>query len=107
MTTQLAQRVTMEEATSAEAVAAIFEELLAGSGWQLDRVRQGSSRLDPPNYWSLFEVRINKDEETRSLRMVAAGAFTEDAWRRLQHRLERNSAGQVCDPISGVGYPRL
>jgi Phosphotransferase enzyme family len=97
----------MDEATSVEAVSAFVEELLAGSGWQLDRVRQRSSRLDPPNYWSLFEVRINKDGETRSLRMVAAGAFTEDAWRRLQQRLERNIAGRGCDPINGVGYPRL
>src|ERR1700731_1437697 len=39
--------------------------------------------------------------------MVAAGAFEEDAWRRLQHRLERNSAGRAGDPIKGVGYPRL
>ena len=39
--------------------------------------------------------------------MVAAGAFDTDAWQRLQHRLERSSGGGVCDPINGVGYPRL
>ena len=97
----------MEDATSVEAVSMFVDELLTGSGWQLDRVRQRSSRLDPPNYWTLFEVSISKDEETRSLRMVAAGAFDEVAWQRLQHRLERNSAGRACDPINGVGYPKL
>ena len=97
----------MEDATSVEAVTAFVEEILAGSGWQLDRVRQRSSRLDPPNYWTLFEVSINKDGVTRSLRMVAAGAFDPTAWQRLQHRIERSSAGRACDPIDGVGYPRL
>ena len=97
----------MEDATSVEAVAAFAEEILAGSGWQLDRVRQRSSRLDPPNYWTLFEVSISKDDVTRNLRMVAAGAFDDAAWQRLQHRLERNNEGRACDPINGVGYPRL
>jgi hypothetical protein len=97
----------MEDATSVEAVSAFVEELLADTGWRLERVRQRSSRLDPPNYWTLFEVRINRDEETRSLRMVAAGAFEEVAWQRLQHRLDRASAGRACDPINDVGYPRL
>ena len=60
MTTQLATRVTMEDATSVEAVTAFAEEILAGSGWQLDRVRQRSSRLDPPTYWTLFELTISK-----------------------------------------------
>ena len=97
----------MEEATSSEAVTAFVEEILAGSGWQLDRVRQRSSRLDPPNYWTLFEVSISKDEAKRNLRMVAAGSFDLVAWQRLQHRLERSSNGRACDPINGVGYPRL
>ena len=97
----------MEDATSVEAVTAFAEEILAGSGWQLDRVRQRSSRLDPPTYWTLFELSISKDETTRSLRMVAAGAFDDVAWQRLQHRLERTGEGRACDPINGVGYPRL
>ncbi|HEY2597614.1 MAG TPA: hypothetical protein VGJ79_03955 [Candidatus Dormibacteraeota bacterium] len=97
----------MDEATSVEAVTAFVEELLEGSDWRLERVRQRTSRLDPPNYWTLFEVRISKDEDTRNLRMVAAGSFDADAWRRLQHRLERNGGGRACDPINGVGYPRL
>jgi hypothetical protein len=97
----------MEDATSVEAVTAFAEEILAGSGWQLDRVRQRSSRLDPPTYWTLFELSISKDETTRSLRMVAAGAFDDVAWQRLQHRLERTGEGRACDPVNGVGYPRL
>ena len=97
----------MEDATSVKAVTAFAEEILAGSGWQLDRVRQRSSRLDPPTYWTLFELSISKDETTRSLRMVAAGAFDDVAWQRLQHRLERTGEGRACDPVNGVGYPRL
>lgn len=97
----------MEDATSLEAVTAFVEEILAGNGWQLDRIRKRSSRLDPPNYWSLFEVSISKDETKRKLRMVAAGSFDAVAWQRLQHRLERSSNGHACDPIKGVGYPRL
>jgi len=97
----------MEDATSVEAVTAFVEGILAGSGWQLDRVRQRSARLDPPNYWTLFEVSISKDETKRKLRMVAAGSFEAVAWQRLQHRLERSSGGRACDPINGVGYPRL
>src|SRR6266705_484331 len=107
MTTQPATRVTMEDATSIEAVTAFVGDVLSGSGWQLDRVRQRSSRLDPPNYWTLFEVSVRKDEATRSLRMVAAGAFDAVAWERLQHRLEKSSGGRACDPLNGVGYPQL
>ena len=97
----------MEDATSDEVVSAFIEDLLAETGWQLDRIRQRSSRLDPPNYWTLFEVSISKDETTRKLRMVAAGAFDELAWQRLQKRLERHGEGRACDPINDVGYPRL
>lgn len=97
----------MEDATSVEAVTAFVEQILSGTGWEVDRVRQRSSRLDPPNYWTLFEVSITKDEVKRNLRMVAAGAFDDIAWRRLQHRLERFSGGRACDPIDGVGYPKL
>jgi hypothetical protein len=97
----------MEDATSEEVVSAFLVDLLAETGWQLERIKQRSSRLDPPNYWTLFEVTISKDEDTRKLRMVAAGAFEEAAWQRLQKRLERHGAGRACDPINGVGYPRL
>jgi hypothetical protein len=97
----------MEDATSEEIVSAFLVDLLAETGWQLERIKQRSSRLDPPNYWTLFEVTISKDEDTRKLRMVAAGAFEEAAWQRLQKRLERHGAGRACDPINGVGYPRL
>jgi hypothetical protein len=97
----------MDDATSVEAVTAFVDEILAGTGWVLDRVKQRSSRLSPPNYWTLFEISITKEEVTRKLRMVAAGAFEEVAWQRLEHRLERHSQGRECDPINGVGYPRL
>jgi hypothetical protein len=107
MTTQPATRVTAEDATGREAVTLFVEELLEGSGWQLERLRQRSSRLDPPNYWTLFEVSISKDDAKQSLRMVAAGAFDAVAWQKLEHRLERSSGGRACDPINGVGYPRL
>jgi hypothetical protein len=97
----------MDDATSMEAVTKFLDEVLAGSGWQVGRVKRRSSRLDPPDYWTLFEVTINKDDVSRSLRMVAAGAFDEAAWQKLKHRLERGGAGRACDPINDVGYPRL
>ena len=97
----------MEDATSLEAVTAFVEEILAGNGWQLDRIRKRSSRLDPPNYWSLFEVSISKDETKRKLRMVAAGSFDAVAWQRLQHRRERSSNGHACEPTQGAGLRGL
>jgi hypothetical protein len=99
--------VTMEQAISQASVTAFLEEVLNGTGWQVDRVRQRTSRLDPPDYWALFEVSINKAEEKRQLRMVARGAFEEDAWLRVRSRLERCGGNRVCDPIDGVGYPRI
>src|SRR3979409_1379542 len=95
MTTQPAQRVTMDDAISMEAVTEFIDEVLAGSGWQIGRVKRRSSRLAPPDYWTLFEVSINKDEATRSLRMVAAGAFDDAAWQKLERRLERSGAGRA------------
>jgi hypothetical protein len=97
----------MEQATSEASVTAFVEEVLGGTGWQIERVRQRSSRLDPPDYWTLFEVSINKDEETRKLRMVVRGAFEEHAWERVRSRIEHHGAGRPCDPIGGVGYPRI
>jgi len=52
----------MDAATSQESVAAFVEETLAGSGWQLDRVRRRGTRLEPPDwYWTTFALDINKD----------------------------------------------
>ena len=97
----------MEEATSEASVTSFVEELLAASGWQVDKIRQRSSRLDPPDYWTLFEVSISQGELVRKLRMVARGAFEAHAWERLRRRLERHDADRPCDPIGGVGYPRI
>jgi hypothetical protein len=99
----------MEQSTSEDSVSAFVEEVLQGTGWQLDRVRERSSRLDPPeSYWTLFEVTVTKGELARKLRMVARGAFDPDAWDRFRSRIERHGgSGQPCDPIGGVGYPRL
>jgi len=97
----------MEQATSEASVTDFVEEVLRRTGWQLDRIRRRSSHLNPPEYWTLFEVVINKDEEERKLRMVARGAFDASAWEKLRSRLERHGAGRACDPIEGVGYPRI
>src|SRR5438552_1311505 len=79
METQTASLVTMDAATSEDSVAAYAEDLLAGTGWQVDSVRRRGNRLEPPDsYWSLFKVgvsHINKDEEERDLRLVAKGAL--------------------------------
>jgi hypothetical protein len=98
----------MEEATSEASVSAFVEEAIDGTGWQLDRVRERSSRLDPPeSYWTLFEISVSKDEVTRKLRMVARGAFDPDAWERFRRRIESHGTDRACNPIDGVGYPRL
>lgn len=98
----------MGTATSEDSVAAFTEDVLAGSGWQVDSVRRRGTRLEPPDsYWSLFNVDVYKDGEARSLRLVAKGALNSAAWERLSSRLAPHAAGGVCDPINGLGYPRL
>ena len=72
MTTQTASLVTMEEATDKASVTAFVEEVLAGTGWEIEAVRRRSSRLDPPDwFWTQFDITINKEgEEDRKLRLV-------------------------------------
>jgi hypothetical protein len=96
----------MEQVTSEASVSEFVEKLLDGTGWQLDRVRRRSSRLDPPvSYWTMFEVSVRNGQVERQLRMVARGAFDPEAWNRFQRRLERHGTDRPCDPIEGVGYP--
>ncbi|HEY1456538.1 MAG TPA: hypothetical protein VGG31_08560 [Candidatus Dormibacteraeota bacterium] len=98
----------MDEATSKESVAAYVEDLLAGTGWQIDRVRRSLNRLEPPDwYWSMFSIDINREDEERNLRLVAKGALTPDAWTRLSERLMMHGGGRPSDPVNGVGYPTL
>src|SRR5258708_7949670 len=108
MTTQAATLVTMDEATNEVSVTAFVEQVLDGTGWQIDTLRRRSSRLEPPDlYWTQFEVDINREDEARSLRLVAKGALNAPAWERLSQRLMRHGAGQRCDPVFGVGHPQL
>lgn len=98
----------MELATSADSVAAFVEDLLSPKGWHVDSVRRRGTRLDPPDsYWSIFSVDIYREDEKRNLRLVAKGAFHDQAWEALSGRLTRHGAGRPCDPIDGLGYPRL
>jgi len=98
----------MQSATDLDAVAGFVDDVLAGTGWKRRRVRARSSRLEPPDsYWSVFSVDINKEDEKRNLRLVAKGALNPAAWERLSGRLLRHGAGRSCDPVNGVGYPRL
>ena len=98
----------MLEATSEETVGAFAADVLDGTGWQIDKVRKRSSRLEPPDrYWTMFEISVSKDALARQLRLVARGAFDEQAWGELSDRLERHGAGGPCDPIDGLGSPRL
>ena len=98
----------MDEATDKAAVTAFAEEILAGTGWSLEKVRRKSSRFEPPDwYWTQFDIYVNKDEEERRLRLVAKGALNPAAWERLSERLIHQGAGRPCDPIEGLGYPRL
>ena len=101
----------MEAATDMDAVAWFVDDVLSGTGWKRRRVRARSSRLEPPDsYWSVFSVDINKEEnkdEKRNLRLVAKGALNPAAWDRLSGRLTRHGGGRPCDPVNGVGYPRI
>lgn len=98
----------MDEATDRAAVSTFAEEILSGTGWSLEKVRRKSSRFDPPDsYWTQFDIFINKDEEERRLRLVAKGALNPSAWERLSERLTCQGAGRPCDPINGLGFPRL
>jgi aminoglycoside phosphotransferase (APT) family kinase protein len=98
----------MDEATDKVSVAAFAEDVLAGTGWELQAVRRRSTRLEPPDfYWAQFDIHINKEDDERRLRLVAKGALNPTAWARLSERLTRLAAGHRCDPIDGVGYPRL
>src|SRR6202521_1865162 len=108
MTTQTASLVTMDEATDKASVAAFAEEVLAGTGWELQAVRRRSSKLEPPDwYWAQFDIIFNREEDERRLRLVAKGALNPSAWARLSERLTELAAGRRCDPIDGVGYPSL
>jgi hypothetical protein len=99
----------MEEATDKASVTTFVEKVLAGSGWEIEAVRRRASRFEPPDwYWTLFDITINKEgEDERRLRLVAKGALNPEAWERLSARLVRHGAGRPCDPIDGIGYPRL
>ena len=98
----------MDAATSEDSVVGFLDEVLDGTGWQIESIRRRGTKLEPPeSYWSLFKVDINKDGEDRSLRLVAKGALNPEAWERLSNRLIRHGAGRPCEPIDGVGYPRL
>lgn len=98
----------MGEATDKESVACFVEEVLDGSGWELTRVKRRSSRLEPPDsYWALFDIAINKDEEEKRLRLVAKGALNPGAWERLSSQLVAPGTDRRCDPIGGLGYPKL
>ena len=98
----------MQEATSSEAVAEFAREIVAGTGWEVARVRRRFSRLEPPHaYWVVFEVTIKKDEEERKLRLVARGAFDSSSWSHLKERLQREGGGRACDPMDYIGYPHI
>jgi hypothetical protein len=98
----------MDAATDRKSVADFVESTLAGTGWELAKVRERGTRLEPPDwFWTTFAITINKDEETRDLRLVAKGALNRDAWAVLSDKLLDRGAGRRCDPVNGVGYPVL
>ena len=98
-TTPAVSLLTMEEATSTEAVAEFAGQVLDGTGWELVELKRRASRLEPPQaYWVIYEAVISKDEEERRLRLVARGAFDQDAWEDLRDKLIREGHGHPCDP---------
>ena len=98
----------MQEATAPEAVAEFAREKLAGTGWELGKVRKRATRLEPPHaYWVIYELTINKGDEERKLRLVARGAFDSGAWEHLRAQLLHHGHGWPCDPIQSIGYPAI
>jgi len=108
MTTPSVSLLTMQEATSSEAVAEFARDVVTEAGWELVKVRRRFSRLEPPHaYWVVFELTVKKDEEERKLRLVARGAFDSSSWSHLKERLEREGGGRRCDPIDYIGFPHI
>lgn len=108
MATPSVSLLTMQEATSPEAVAEFATRKLAGTSWEISRVRKRATRLEPPHaYWVIYEITINKDAEERKLRLVARGAFDPTAWANLREQLVANGRGWPCDPIESIGYPEI
>src|ERR1700758_3310833 len=101
MATPSTSLLTMQEATSPEAVAEFGRSKLAGTGWELTRVRKRATRLEPPHaYWVIYELPINRDgADEQKLRLVARGAFDTGAWENLREQLTRQGHGWPCDPI--------
>lgn len=98
----------MRAATDRESLAAFVDEVLSGTGWEVSRIRHRVDRVDPPNfYWAVYAVDTYKGEQEQSLRLVVRGALNAEAWDQLSARLLRHGAGNSCDPINGIGYPRL
>src|SRR5258708_19472891 len=86
MTTQTASLVTMDEATDKASVAAFVEDVLAGSGWELEAVRRRSSKLDPPDwYWAQFNILINKEGDEPRLRLSPQWTLNPPPWLPLRH----------------------
>jgi len=108
MATPSTSLLTMQEATSSEAVAQFSRAKLAGTGWEVARVRKRATRLEPPHaYWVIYEVTINKEEEERKLRLVVRGAFDSASWEQLRDQLVRHGRQWPCDPIQSIGYPEI
>jgi hypothetical protein len=98
----------MLEATGRDSVGSFVGHVLDGSGWEVEAVRRRGSRLEPPHgYWAIYDVSVRRDAHARQLRLVAKGAFESDAWERLRQRLDPHVSSESCDPINGIGYPRL
>src|SRR2546428_342959 len=100
--------VAMLEATSVDAVAEFVNGLLAQKGWDVEGVRKRASRVEPRDRaWARDGILARNDSRARTLRMVARGAFSAEAWGELHNRLQRHGAGEPCDPIDGLGYPTI
>src|SRR5690349_6463995 len=108
MATPSTSLLTMQEATSSEAVAQFSRAKLSGTGWEVARVRKRATRLEPPHvYWVIYEVTINKEEEERKLRIVVRGAFDSASWEQLRDQLVCHGRQWPCDPIQSIGYPEI
>jgi hypothetical protein len=121
----------IQEATNTEAVTRFLEEqVLAGTDWNLVKVRRRTVRLDPPHsYWALYRVTLGSGDlvqpeasedldgqeteeppepqwsKQRELQLVARGVFDPERWNQYVDRLQANFGGRPSDPLNGLGYP--
>jgi len=95
---------TVEEATGSTAVRRFVEQqILPGTGLQVESISRRSVRLNPPHaYWAVYRIRLTGSIE---LRLVARAVFDSGEWQAYRDRVLGRFVGRRCDPLHDLGYP--